>query len=233
VRRWIEPTSGVTEHAECGYFADPDQRSRSGWTVLVKIVRASDFRTAAWKNGGGSTTEIAIAPSGASLDDFDWRVSMVRVASDGPFSEFFGIDRSLAVVKGDGLSLTIGDAAPVVLDRNAEPVRFPGDTPTSARLLAGEIIDINVMTRRGRFEHRLIQIRQPIDCEFSGYDVAVVVAPSVDVSLRFVHGTATLARGDAAILMRESDVGCEIAPAAAAGCYLVLLRQCCSHIGRT
>ena len=35
---------------------------------------------------------------------------MARVASDGPFSEFPGIDRTLAVVKGSGLVLTIGDS---------------------------------------------------------------------------------------------------------------------------
>jgi environmental stress-induced protein Ves len=66
----------------------------------VKVVCASECRTTAWKNGGGSTTEIAVAPMGASLDDFDWRVSMARVASDGPFSEFAGIDRTLDILKG-------------------------------------------------------------------------------------------------------------------------------------
>ena len=109
---------------------------------MVKIVRAGECRTTAWKNGGGSTTEIAVAPPGASLDDFDWRVSMARVASDGPFSEFANIDRTLAILKGHGLSLAIGGAAPVMLDQNSEPIRFPGDMPTSARLLAGEIIDL-------------------------------------------------------------------------------------------
>lgn len=74
---------------------------------------------------------------------------MARIISDGSFSEFVGIDRTLAIVKGDRLSLAIGDAAPVVLDPNTEPIHFRGDTPTSARLLAGEITDLNVMTRRG------------------------------------------------------------------------------------
>jgi environmental stress-induced protein Ves len=81
---------------------------------VVKIVRASECRTTAWKNGGGSTTEIAVAPPGASLDDFDWRISMARVASDGPFSEFPGIDRTLAIVKGNGMSLAIANAEPVL-----------------------------------------------------------------------------------------------------------------------
>ncbi|MGH9422598.1 MAG: HutD/Ves family protein, partial [Thermoanaerobaculia bacterium] len=90
----------------------------------MKIVGAADCRTTSWKNDGGVTSEIAIAPSGASLEAFDWRVSMARVASDGPFSEFAGIDRTLAVVSGSGLELTIGGAAPVVLGRDSDPLRF-------------------------------------------------------------------------------------------------------------
>src|ERR1700689_272768 len=93
----------------------------------VKIIRARDCRTTPWKNGGGSTTEVAVAPAGASLDNFDWRVSLARVASDGPFSEFPGIDRSLAVVKGEGLVLSIGQHAPLTLSRGSEPISFFGD----------------------------------------------------------------------------------------------------------
>ena len=48
-----------------------------------------------WKNGGGETAEIAVSPPGAALDDFDWRLSMARVETDGPFSAFPGIDRTL------------------------------------------------------------------------------------------------------------------------------------------
>ncbi|MBN7823193.1 HutD family protein, partial [Bowmanella yangjiangensis] len=44
-----------------------------------------------WKNGGGSTLELAICPVGASLDDFDWRISSASVASSGAFSRFPGI----------------------------------------------------------------------------------------------------------------------------------------------
>ena len=94
----------------------------------MRIIRAGDCKTTPWKNGGGSTTEIAIGPAGASLEAFDWRVSMARVASDGPFSDFAGVDRTLAVVKGNGLVLTTGENAPVTLSSGADPVSFPGDT---------------------------------------------------------------------------------------------------------
>src|ERR1700710_1019683 len=116
----------------------------------MRIIRFSDCKTTPWKNGGGSTTEIAIGPAGASLEAFDWRVSMARVASDGQFSEFAGIDRTLALIEGSGLMLKIGNNAPVTLSSGAEPVSFTGDTPTFAHLTQGEITDLNVMTRRGR-----------------------------------------------------------------------------------
>ena len=54
-----------------------------------------------WKNGGGSTRQLAIHPPQASLDDFAWRISCARVRGAGPFSAFPGIQRSLALLEGE------------------------------------------------------------------------------------------------------------------------------------
>ena len=51
-----------------------------------------------WKNGGGETLELAIAPAGAGLEDFAWRISSARVGAAGPFSACAGVDRSLALL---------------------------------------------------------------------------------------------------------------------------------------
>lgn len=197
----------------------------------MKIVRANECRPTPWKNGGGATMEIAVEPPGAAFDNFDWRVSMARVASDGPFSEFAGIDRTLAVVSGSGMALMIGNAAAVVVDRNSGPIRFAGDTSTSAKLLAGEIIDLNVMTQRGRFEHRLLPVRKPTDCNFDDYDIALVVAPSGNITLTSPQDTVTLGCGDAAVLTRAGDAPCRITPATEATCSVVLLRKIGGQIG--
>jgi len=191
----------------------------------LRIIRARDCRTTPWKNGGGSTTEIAAEPSGASLATFDWRVSMARVAADGPFSEFPGIDRTLAVVKGSGLVLMIGGGAPVTLACGSDPISFAGDIATSARLVAGEIIDLNVMTRRRRFSHELRRVAQPASCDFDSNDIAVVLSPNGSATLTSERDVATLDHGDAAVLARARGGSFRIVPAVAGDCYLVLLRE--------
>lgn len=119
------------------------------------MLRATQHRRMPWKNGGGETTEIAVGPPGAGLDDFAWRISMARIASDGPFSAFAGVDRTLAVLSGDGLRLAIGDAAPVERRPGEAPLAFAADVPTHATLIGGEVTDLNVMTRRGAWRHRV------------------------------------------------------------------------------
>ncbi|MER9967647.1 HutD family protein [Mesorhizobium sp. M0060] len=119
----------------------------------MHILRAAEYRSMPWKNGGGVTTEIAVSPSGAGLDDFDWRVSMARVEDSGPFSGFAGIDRTLAVLEGEGMVLDIAGRLPVEVTKASAPLAFPADVPTQATLIAGPITDLNVMTRRARAIH--------------------------------------------------------------------------------
>ena len=121
----------------------------------MRILRAGEHKVMPWKNGLGSTTEIAIYPKGASLDDFDWRVSMASVANDGPFSSFAGIDRTLSILDGEGMVLAVAGREPVTLKRASDPYAFPADAETSATLLKGPITDLNVMSRRGKVGHRV------------------------------------------------------------------------------
>jgi environmental stress-induced protein Ves len=189
----------------------------------VRIIRASDCKTTPWKNGGGSTTEVAVAPADASLDDFDWRISMATVASDGPFSNFPGIDRTLVVIKGNGLILTIGDAAPVALADTSAPVSLPGDTPTSARLTAGAITDLNVMTRRGRFRHHLLRVSTSMSCDFGNNNIAVVLSRDGATGIIAGDNSATLEPGDAVLIERATATDLRIVPATS-NCYLIWLK---------
>jgi uncharacterized protein len=140
----------------------------------MRILRAAGYRVMPWKNGGGTTTEIAVSPEAAGLDDFDWRISMARVETSGPFSSFAGIDRTLSVLEGEGIVLDIAGQLPVRLTSASAPLSFPGDVQTGAKLIGGPITDLNVMTRRGRVAHQVERL--PLSGE-------IAIAPSAGTTL--------------------------------------------------
>jgi environmental stress-induced protein Ves len=121
--------------------------------MTARVFRNADLVRVPWKNGGGTTAEVAAFPEGSGFETFGWRISMADVASDGPFSLFPGIDRTLIVVEGNGIELDV-EGIVYPLDRTSSKLSFSGDDITTGRLLSGPIRDLNVMTRRGRFRHR-------------------------------------------------------------------------------
>jgi uncharacterized protein len=116
----------------------------------VTVLRAADRHPQPWKNGGGETREVAVAPPGAGMDDFQWRVSIADVVTAGPFSRFDGIDRTLAVLRGE-LALQIGNDRAVRLTAASAPLPFPADIPVHGQPIDGSVRDLNVMVRRGRW----------------------------------------------------------------------------------
>jgi environmental stress-induced protein Ves len=111
----------------------------------------SELPASPWKNGGGSTTELWCEPPGAGLEDFVWRVSVARIASDGPFSLFPGVDRIIALLQGGGVRLSGADGeTQATLTTPLTPFVFPGELPVTATRLGGDSLDFNVMTRRGQ-----------------------------------------------------------------------------------
>ena len=117
------------------------------------FLPASHRAAQPWKNGGGVTREVAAFPSGVGMDGFDWRVSIADVGTDGPFSIFPGIDRTLTILTGAGIALDMGGDTLRLLP--GHPASFPGDQPATATLLDGPVTDLNVMSRRGKIAHKV------------------------------------------------------------------------------
>ena len=61
----------------------------------IQIISPQSMVAMPWKNGGGTTRQVAVYPPLASLETFQWRVSVATIARDGPFSQFAGFDRFL------------------------------------------------------------------------------------------------------------------------------------------
>ena len=132
-----------------------------------------------WKNGKGETVEIAIEPPDASIDTFNWRISTAAVVEDGAFSCFEGVERTLAVLSGGELHLSIADRPAVRLDTTSEPLAFAADAPCSARLVGAAVTDLNVMSRRGLWRHALQRLVRAAPVSSTAATAVVVAAPGV------------------------------------------------------
>eukprot|EP01037_Dinobryon_pediforme_P014093 gene14093-14212_t len=122
----------------------------------MRLLPRQMYRRSPWKNGGGETAEIAVFPANASLDAFDWRISMATVASSGAFSGFPEIDRTLSVISRGSIELDFEQNA-VTLDATSPPYAFAADVPVFGRLTGQTITDLNVMTRRGKTQHTVVK----------------------------------------------------------------------------
>ena len=131
----------------------------------MRHLTPADYQTMPWKNGQGTTTQLAIEPAGARFADdaFLWRLSSAPVTADGPFSTFPGYDRLLAIWHGAGLLL---DGKPLL---PGEVAYFPGDLPMHAALLDGPVLDFGVLFRRDR-------VRAELSVQRVSHEVEVLAA---------------------------------------------------------
>jgi uncharacterized protein len=161
-----------------------------------EILRAASRPALPWKNGGGLTRAVAALPAGSDLGDFDWRVSLAEVRAAGPFSRFPGVDRRMAVLEGR-LALTVGAQPPAMLDQDSPPVFFAGDVPAAGEPLNGPVMDLNVMTRRGRFESSMTRHGLSQALELAPGPGTLFVLALSDLLVRGAGPAMRLARLDA------------------------------------
>ncbi|SKA29789.1 HutD/Ves family protein [Consotaella salsifontis] len=184
----------------------------------MTILASARYRRMPWKNGGGETAEIAVFPPNAGLEEFGWRISMAHVATDGLFSAFPGIDRTLTVIEGDGIVLDFeGKVTTARLTAADAPFAFAGDVAAECRLLAGPITDLNVMTRRAAFQHHVRRLRLDGAQALEKGETTIVFALT-PLAVRSDAEAETLAPRDALIL--DGDVILE--PVAASGEALLI-----------
>lgn len=119
----------------------------------IHLYRAEAYPRMPWRNGGGTTQEVACNPGG-SATAFDWRLSIADVAQDGGFSAFNGYQRILTVLEGAGIELTVdGRVQPPLGPRQA--YAFSGDARVDCRLVGGPIRDFNLIYSPARYDARL------------------------------------------------------------------------------
>lgn len=118
----------------------------------------ADYITMPWKNGGGTTTELA---RDTAEEDYGWRLSIADIAAAGPFSRFAGQQRIITVLEGSGMNLVVegrssGDLTPFI------PFAFDGGAVTECALLAGPVRDFNLMYRKDAYTARFEWLILPV-----------------------------------------------------------------------
>jgi hypothetical protein len=118
--------------------------------MRLRVLGPSAYRRMPWKNGGGYTTQLAVAPADAE-GSFDWRVSIAEVETSGAFSTFPGYDRHIALLEGVGMELRFDHAPAIRLAERLRFVQFAGEWRAEGVLLAGPVRDFNVIVRRAAY----------------------------------------------------------------------------------
>ena len=187
--------------------------------MTVRKVAWWSLAARPWKNGGGTTREIAVGPAGAGLETFDWRVSLADVDQPGPFSVFPGVDRLLVLTHGRGLILR-GAHGARTLELPGDLAAFSGDDALVGFLDDGPTRDFNLFWRRdwGKGTVRVVRVADEILLLPGTH---ILHAPgTARVILRSGTQTESLGPGDSLTL--QTDESAEITVAPGPGTFVVV-----------
>jgi environmental stress-induced protein Ves len=143
----------------------------------VRILRAADRARVPWRNGAGTTTEVALD---GEPDAPSWRLSIATIQGPSAFSGFPGYDRMLMPLD-DSLLLDI-DGAETTVPRHSV-VRFRGEQRVSAVAVASPQSDLNLFVARDRFRGSLgsLEVAERLVVPPArGLQLIVVLTPGLD-----------------------------------------------------
>ena len=187
---------------------------------MIHLLSPLAYHVMSWKNGGGTTTNIATDPEGAGWDEINWRVSIADIRRSGPFSRFPGIDRSILLLdcpRGSEMRLTIDGKK--VLMKPHEFIDFPGEATAHGDLSGEPIRDFNVMSRRGVIRHRRgFNVVSPNEVfRMGGTDTRVIHVASGHAEMvnavagrMVVAGESIVAAGDEMVQLRGGPDGAQL-----------------------
>lgn len=188
---------------------------------IRRVLPAATRRPTPWKNGGGTTTELAVFPADAGMDDFIWRVSIAEVRTAGPFSDFRGVDRILSVLEGE-LALVVADAPERRLTSADAPFPFPADIPVTGTPIDGDVCDLNVMVRRNTCRAEVERLPGGTVHVDGKSETSLMIVATADAAIAHGASIETLRPFDA--LLFEAPIPESIAVKSAESSFAIRLR---------
>ena len=131
-------------------------------TSTIRRLDPAQYRRSPWKNGGGTTVDIA------GQDDI-WRFGRTPITAPGPFSDYIGFNRVQVLVAGRGLVLVTPDGE-IDVRTPFKPVRFKGETPIKSRLEAGPVEVVNLIGKRSDVAIDLVVLAARVVADIAGVE---------------------------------------------------------------
>ncbi len=194
----------------------------------IRHLGPADYATMPWKNGLGVTTELAIAPAGASLaGPFDWRLSVAELGASGPFSRIPGVERIIIQLEGAPMRLTHAGHPGRSLALLA-PYRFQGEWETHGELAVAPARDFNVMAARDRVSaqvsvHQLLRGSAVHALGQAAEQALYCFAGRASVTVKGADAPRRLEAGETLLITAPADGGIEAAMAAETDAVLLLV----------
>jgi environmental stress-induced protein Ves len=160
-----------------------------------KLLKHDAYRAMRWRNGRGSTLEIAREP--AVGEEFAWRLSLADIERDGEFSAYPGYRRALVLVRGKRLVLRFRGHGSCSLDAARRGTRFEGEWKTRCRVPDGRCTDLSLIVRAGSGARPSAIVRAPTALRLESTR-RVVLARDLYGALFVLAGTVAVSESTAA-----------------------------------
>jgi len=183
---------------------DSTDFSRFKESHMKKIITPDQFKNIPWKNGKGTTTELAISKNG-TLENFDWRISIASVSEDGEFSDFSGYWRKLILISGNGIRLVHDENKIDELSDILSIASFSGNSKTVGKLCDGTIFDFNVMTDMNHFKADINTYTQECSVELNSAEFCFIYSLEKEFHL-YETDNFQLEHIDAGSLLRLENI---------------------------
>ena len=126
----------------------------------VQLYTAADFIEQRWKNGRGSTLELAKGSDYAPANLHSWRFSIATLRENCSYSNFPGYQRTQVMLEGDSVRLNFACAKQLQLHKLTQ-ASFAGDEAVSCSLGTKRTATMfNLMTARDYLQHSLEVVSQ-------------------------------------------------------------------------
>jgi environmental stress-induced protein Ves len=160
-------------------------------TPASRVLKYESYRSMPWRNGRGTTLEIAREPRRGR--EFIWRLSLADIERNGEFSAYPGYGRALVLVSGKSLRLRFRGHGHSFLDPAMRATRFEGDWQTHCAVPEGRCTDLSLIVRKGPAARRTSVVRAPTVLQLRS-SRRVVLAKELHGAVFVLNGSVTVSQ---------------------------------------